>query len=73
MGELDDCVYFSIYTLTYTNFYSFCNNGTEFKSALLKLAKQHGIPIITSQAYHLQTQGSVEKANEIFKTRLLAC
>ena len=33
----------------------------------------HGIPIINGRAYHLQTQGSVEKANGIFKTRLFAC
>jgi hypothetical protein len=37
------------------------------------MAKRHGISIITSYAYHLQTQGSVEKANRIFKTRLSVC
>ena len=73
MGELDDCTYFSIYTLIYTNFYSFCNNRTKFKGPVLELAKQHGIPIITGWAYYSQTQGFVEKANGIFKTRLLAC
>jgi hypothetical protein len=40
---------------------------------MLDLAKQHRIPIITGRAYYLQTQGSVEKANRIFKTRLLVC
>lgn len=37
------------------------------------MAKRHGIPIINGCAYHPQTQGSVEKANGIFKTRLSAC
>jgi hypothetical protein len=37
------------------------------------MAKRHGIPIITGRAYHPQTQGSIEKANGIFKTRLSVC
>jgi hypothetical protein len=37
------------------------------------MAKRHGIPIINGRAYHPQTQGLVEKANGIFKTRLLVC
>jgi hypothetical protein len=40
---------------------------------LLELARSHGIPIINGRAYHPQTQGSVEKANGIFKARLFAC
>jgi hypothetical protein len=53
--------------------YSYCNNGTEFKGELLDLLQSHGIPVINGRAYHLQTQGSVEKANDIFKQRLGAC
>jgi len=53
--------------------YSYCDNGTEFKGELLKLLNSHGIPVINGRAYHPQTQGSVEKANDIFKQRLYAC
>ena len=40
---------------------------------MLILANLHGIPIINGCAYHPQTQGSVEKANGIFKERLFVC
>jgi hypothetical protein len=53
--------------------YSYCDNGTEFKGELLSLLQSHGIPVINGRAYHPQTQGSVEKANDIFKQRLYAC
>jgi hypothetical protein len=39
---------------------------------LIELAKAHGIPIINGRPYHPQTQGSIEKANGIFNTRLSA-
>ena len=39
----------------------------------MDLLQSHGIPIINRRAYHPQTQGSVEKANDIFKQRLIAC
>jgi hypothetical protein len=39
----------------------------------MDLLQSHGIPIINGRAYHPQTQGSVEKANDIFKQRLIAC
>lgn len=53
--------------------YSYCDNGTEFKGELLDLLNSCGIPVINGRAYHPQTQGSVEKANDIFKQRLYAC
>jgi hypothetical protein len=40
---------------------------------MLELAVRHGIPIINGWSYHPQTQGAVEKANGIFKARLLVC
>jgi hypothetical protein len=73
MDVLVDCKCLSILNHFYTNFYSYCDNGTEFKSELLTLANLHGIPIINGRSYYPQTQGFVEKANGIFKDWLLAC
>jgi IS30 family transposase len=50
----------------------YCDNGTEFKGAFQKLADSMIIPIIRGRSYHPQTQGSVEKANQVFKDRLQA-
>jgi hypothetical protein len=46
---------------------------TEFKGKLHTLVKLYGILIINGRPYHPQTQGSVKKANKIFKDWLLAC
>jgi IS30 family transposase len=53
-------------------FYSYCDNGLEFKGALIELTNQLGIRMIRGHPYHPQTQGSVEKANSTFKQRLAA-
>jgi hypothetical protein len=69
----DDCkllIYFILFILI---IYSFCNNRTEFKGAVLTIAAQNGIPIIRGRAYYPETQGAVEKANSIFKARLFTC
>jgi transposase InsO family protein len=52
----------------------YADNGTEFKGELIDLLQQRTpeIPIINGRPYHPQTQGSVEKANGIFKARLAA-
>ena len=39
----------------------------------MDLLNSHGVPVVNGRAYHPQTQGSVEKANDIFKQRLYAC
>ena len=39
----------------------------------MDLLNSHGIPVINGCVYHPQTQGSVEKANDIFKAWLYAC
>jgi hypothetical protein len=51
----------------------YCDNRTEFKKEVLALAALNSIPIINSRAYHPETQGAVEKANQIFKARLFVC
>ena len=52
--------------------YRHCNNGSEFKASVSKLAKKLGIRMVHSRAYHPQTQGTVEVANRIFKQQLTA-
>lgn len=47
-----------------------CDNGTEFKGAVLELCARHGIEVRNSSSYHPQTNGSVEAANKIFKRQL---
>lgn len=49
-----------------------CDNGSEFKGALLLLLKRYGIPIINGRPRHPETQGLVEKANGTFKRKLRA-
>jgi IS30 family transposase len=51
---------------------SVCDNGPEFKAQVNDLAKNLGIQIVRGQAYHPQSQGSVEIANRTFKRRLAA-
>jgi hypothetical protein len=52
--------------------YKRCDNRTEFKGKVAQLYKELGIRIVRGQAYHLQTQGTVEQANCTFKQRLSA-
>jgi hypothetical protein len=52
---------------------SYYDNRTEFKGDLLELLNSYRIPVINGRTYHPQTQGSVEKANDIFKQRLYDC
>lgn len=47
-----------------------CDNGTEFKGVLLILLKKYGIKIINGRPRHPQTQGLVEQANGVMKTKL---
>lgn len=44
-----------------------CDNGGEFKGALLILLERYGIQIINGRPRHPQSQGLIEKANGIFK------
>lgn len=69
----NDCEFLILFVLFILIIYSFCDNKTEFKRAVIALAARNSIPIINSQAYHPETQGAVEKANSIFKARLFAC
>lgn len=52
----------------------YCDNGTEFKGDVDDLLARRSPPIetIRGRAYHPQTQGSIEKANDVFKLRLAA-
>ena len=47
-----------------------CDNGKEFKGVLLILLKQYGIKILNGRPRHPQTQGLVEQANGVIKTKL---
>jgi len=47
-----------------------CDNGAEFKGVLLILQKKYGIKIINGSARHPQTQGLIEQANGVVKTKL---
>jgi hypothetical protein len=47
-----------------------CDNGKEFKGALLIILKRTGIKLINGRPRHPQTQGLVEQANGIVKTKL---
>lgn len=49
-----------------------CDNGGEFKGALLILLERYGIQIINGRPRHPQSQGLIEKANGIFKWKLRA-
>ena len=49
-----------------------CDNGTEFKGALELLLRKHGIKIIHGRAHHPQSQGMVEKGNDILKEKIAA-
>ena len=47
--------------------YRRCDNGPEFKASVAELAKKLGIRMVRGRTYHLQTQGTVEVANRMFK------
>jgi len=47
-----------------------CDNGKEFKGGLLILLKKYGIKILNGRPRHPQTQGLVEQANGVIKTKL---
>ena len=48
------------------------DNGREFKGAVLILSKRLGIQIINGRPRHPQTQGLVEQANGVAKTKIRA-
>ena len=47
-----------------------CDNSIEFKGAVKALCKSRGTKVVNRRAYYLQSQGSIEVANKIFKARL---
>ena len=47
-----------------------CNNGKEFKGVLLILWKKYGVKILNGRPRHPETQGLVEQANGVMKTKL---
>jgi len=47
-----------------------CDNGAEFKAVLLILLRKYGIKIIHGRARDPQSQGLVEQANRVVKTKL---
>lgn len=47
-----------------------CDNGKEFKGVLLILLQKYGIKVINGRPRHPQTQGLVEQANGVMKTKL---
>jgi transposase InsO family protein len=49
-----------------------CDNGTEFKGACDHLVKHHGIPVVHSKPRTPQTNGLIEQANGVLKTKILA-
>ncbi len=47
-----------------------CDNGREFKGALLIFLKKHGIKLIIARPRTPRTQGLVEQANAIVKNKI---
>jgi hypothetical protein len=47
-----------------------CDNSGEFRGVLSKLLLKEGIEIVHGRAKHLQSQGSVEQGNGVFKRKL---
>ena len=47
-----------------------CNNGWEFKGALLILLRYYEIKIVNSNPYSPQTQGLVEQGNEVVEQKI---
>jgi len=46
-----------------------CDNGKEFKGALLILVKEYGIQIVHGHPRHPQSQSLVEQANGVLKLK----
>jgi len=49
-----------------------CDNGTEFKGACDSLVKHHGIPVVHSKPRTPQTNGLIEQANGVLRSKILA-
>ena len=49
-----------------------CDNGREFRGAVIILIKFHGIQLINGRPRHPQTQGLIEQANAVLKSKLAA-
>jgi len=49
-----------------------CDNGTEFKGACDHLVHHHGMPVVHSKPRTPQTNGLIEQANGVLKTKILA-
>ena len=49
-----------------------CDNGKEFKGALLILLRKYGIQVINGAPWSPQTQGLVEQANGVVEAKLRA-
>lgn len=49
-----------------------CDNGREFKGAVLHILQRHGIKLIHSNPRHPQSQGLVEQGNSIVERKLRA-
>lgn len=49
-----------------------CDNGREFKGAVLHILKKHGIKLINSTPRHPQSQGLVEQGNSVVERKLRA-
>ena len=47
-----------------------CDNGREFKGALLVFLKKHNIKLINDRPQTLQTQRLVEQANAVVKNKI---
>jgi len=47
-----------------------CDNGNEFKGALLILLQRYSIQVINSRPQHPQSQGLVEQANGVMKRKI---
>ena len=49
-----------------------CDNGKEFKGAVLHILQRHGIKLINSTPRHPQSQGLVEQGNSVVERKLRA-
>jgi hypothetical protein len=49
-----------------------CNNATEFKGACDHIVKHHGIPVVHSKRRTPQTNGLIEQANGVLKSKIIA-
>ena len=49
-----------------------CDNGSEFKGAMMMLARRHGIKVVNGNPRHPQSQGLVEQGNSTLKAKIRA-